>query len=42
MGDLESSGAGESMQNDLAHLTEGAKLHMDVFAGIYNWKTASV
>ena len=33
MGDLESSGAGESMQNDLAHLSESARLHMDGFAG---------
>ena len=33
MGDLDSSAAGESMQNDLAHLTESARLHMDGFAG---------
>ena len=36
MGDLESSGAGESMQNDLAHLTKSAILHMDGFAGSQN------
>ena len=34
MGDRDSSGAGESMQNDLAHLTESARLHMDGFAGV--------
>ena len=33
MGDLESSGAGESMQNDLAHLTESARLPIEGCAG---------
>ena len=34
MGDLESSCARESMQNDLAHLTESARLPMNGCAGI--------
>ena len=36
MGELESSGAGESIQNDLAHLTKSAILHMNGFAGSQN------
>ena len=33
VGELESSGARQSMQNDLAHLTESARLPMDGCAG---------
>ena len=33
VGELENCGARESMQNDLAHLTESARLSMDVCAG---------
>ena len=41
-GELKSSVACHSTQNDLAHLTESAKLPMDGFAGSYNSKTAYV
>ena len=33
VGELGSSGAHQSMQNDLAHLTESARLHIDGFGG---------